>query len=116
LDKKLEWRVYYADGTTFDSEQGAPEDAPGTRVVLIIQRHSDPRERPFFQWMKDYYVWKHERWFAVDQGAFMFYIFTEKYPCPKTALAGETVTNEMWLEIQERAKVDPDFFQSSGRR
>ena len=106
----INWRIYYADYSTFDSSQGEPEDAPGTRVVLILQRHHDPREAAYFQWMNDYYVWKNGRWYAVDYGALMFYWFTEKYDHPRASLAGETVSNDDWELIRERAKKDKDFF------
>lgn len=107
---ELQWRIYYADGTTFDSSQGEPEDAPATRVILIIQRHEDPRERSYFQWRNDYYLFKDKRWYAVDYGALLFYWFIEKYDHPRACLAGETVPNSVWLETQELASKDPDFF------
>lgn len=106
----INWRIYYADYSTFDSSQGEPEDAPGTRVVLILQRHHDPRERAYFQWMKDYYLWKNDRWYAVDYGALLLYWFMEKYKHSRAALAGETVSNPDWEFIRERAKKDKDFF------
>ncbi len=33
----VQWRIYYGDGTTFDSEQGAPEQAPAANVQAIAQ-------------------------------------------------------------------------------
>lgn len=109
----INWRIYYADGTTFDSGHGNPEDAPATRVVLIVQRHEDPQEHAYFQWMKDYYVWKHNRWFAVDYSALLFYWFIEKHDHPRASLAGETVPNNTWLEITEIAKRDRDSFRDA---
>jgi len=32
---KITWRIYYADGSTFDNTQGNPEDAPTTGVIAI---------------------------------------------------------------------------------
>lgn len=31
------WKIFYHDGTTFDSDNGAPADAPPVGVVCIIQ-------------------------------------------------------------------------------
>jgi hypothetical protein len=31
------WRIYYDDGSTFDSDQGTPEEAPGRGVQGIAQ-------------------------------------------------------------------------------
>jgi len=106
----IQWRIYYADGTTFDSTMGEPWDAPATRVLLITQRHEDPRERPYYQWMDDYYVWKYGRWYAVDYGALLFYWFIEKYPHRRACLAGETVDNKTWVETKKKAAEDKDFF------
>ena len=106
----IDWRIYYADGDTFDSAQGEPWDAPVRGVQLIIQRHHDPRERPFFQWMKDYYVWKHNRWYACDSDGLRFYLFIEDYPERRAQLAGQTVDNMTWELIREMAKQDKDFF------
>jgi len=107
----MRWRIYYADGTTYDSDQGDPWDAPATRVILILNRHHDSREAAYFQWMNDYYLWKDNRWYATDYGALMFYWFIEKYDHPRASLAGETVDNETWNRIREIAKADKDFFQ-----
>ncbi len=106
----INWRIYYADKSTFDSSQGEPKDAPATRVVLIIQRHEDSSERAFFQWEKDYYLWKHNRWFAVDYSALLFYWFIEKHDHSRASLAGETVPNKVWDEIGRIARADKDFF------
>lgn len=38
----MNWIIYYSDGSTFNSEQGAWEDAPGRDVQIILYRH--PRD------------------------------------------------------------------------
>lgn len=37
----LNWRIYYDDGSTFDSSDGAPEDAPAFGVQCIVERDPD---------------------------------------------------------------------------
>jgi len=60
--------------------------------------------------MKDYYIWKHNRWFAVDYSALLFYWFIEKHESPRACLAGETVDNATWEEIGQVAREDRDSF------
>lgn len=110
MNKHINWRIYYADKSTFDSSQGEPEDAPATRIVVIIQRHHDSQEKAYFQWMKDYYIFKHNRWFAVDYSALLFYWFIEKHDHPRASLAGETVDNETWDELGRIAREDRNSF------
>jgi hypothetical protein len=38
------WRIYYADGTTFDSTDGAWEDAPLDGVICVVRRDGDRTE------------------------------------------------------------------------
>lgn len=33
----LSWRIYYDDGSTFDSSQGAPDDAQAAGVQCIVE-------------------------------------------------------------------------------
>jgi hypothetical protein len=47
------FRIYYDDGTTFDSEDGPFEDAPSDGVICIVWRHGDITE---FLAGADYYV------------------------------------------------------------
>jgi hypothetical protein len=109
----INWRIYYADGTTFDSSQGEPEDAPATRVIIIVQRHEDPQEHAYFVWMNDYYVWRNGRWYAVDYLALTMYWFIEKYDHPRASMAGETVANDVWQSTMAIAKEDRDSFRDA---
>jgi hypothetical protein len=36
------WRVFYADGSTFDSTQGSWADAPPFGVVCVVYYHTPP--------------------------------------------------------------------------
>ena len=36
----MNWKIYYADETTFDDTQGSPEDAPSLDIQVIVM--SDP--------------------------------------------------------------------------
>jgi hypothetical protein len=106
----LQWRIYYADGSTFDNLQGEPWDAPATRVLIIVQKDPEASNGAYVQWMTDYYLWKLGRWYAKDYGALLFYWFINIFPHQRACLAGETVDNNTWKEITTKAKTDPEFF------
>ena len=50
-----DWRIYYHDGSTFDSTQGVPNDAPPTGVVCIIQFSREMGREILNRW--DCYFW-----------------------------------------------------------
>ena len=108
----MDWRIYYANGLTFDSTQGYPWEAPGTRVVVINQRHRDPSDRSYFVKSGDYYLWKVDRWYAVDYGSLLQYWFHDQLHLdhPRASLAGETVDNHRWEHLVLLAGADKDFY------
>lgn len=110
----IDWRIYYANLTEYGSDHGEPWQAPATRVLAINQRPLDPRERPYHVWRSDYYIWKYGRWFGVDLFALYQYLFVDQLSHPKAMLAGETVNNDIWLEVTKRIKADPEFFGGEG--
>jgi hypothetical protein len=109
----INWRIYYADYSTFDSSQGEPQDAPGTGVIVIDQQNPLPNEKPYIQHMTDYYIWLGTHWLGCDLLRLYQYWFVDghKYDFPRASLAGETVMNEDYLAIRKKAKRDPDFFE-----
>lgn len=101
----IEWRIYYADGSTFDSTQGGPEDAPKLGVLVIIQ----PNENGSRLYNNEhYYVWKHGQWFDATVDAMWFYMANPE-PKFKIVLFGEYVTDDVWTETMQRALHDPDI-------
>lgn len=106
----MNWRVYYADGSTFSNQDGAPEDAHGLGVVVIVIRHTDARIQAYLQHQADYYIWAGGKWWACDLFRLWQYWFVQKYAHQKAALAGETVENELYEQIVKTAKADKDFY------
>ena len=106
----MNWRIYYADGSTTDNKQALPKDAPGLGVIVIVQQHEDPRVRAYLQHEADYYIWADGRWWACDLFRLWQYWFVQKYEHPKAAMAGETVRNELYEQIIRAAKNDGDFY------
>lgn len=105
------WRIYYADGFTFSNQDGAPEDAPGLGVIVIVITHDDPREQAYLQHQADYYIWAEGKWWACDLFRLWQYWFVQKYDHVKVSLAGETVRNELYEQIVKAAKSDKDFYE-----
>ena len=109
--EKPQWRIYYADGTTFDSTQGEPWEAPAIHVLGINQRHQDPSERPYHVWRANFFTWKQNQWFGMDQYGFFQYMFVDKWLHPKAVLLGEFVSNPIWDAFVQKIKADTDFFE-----
>ena len=103
------YRIYYANGTTFDPNQGEPWQAPGLGVLVIVQDHPMKGERAYLQHMADYYVWKEKRWQGCDLFYVWQYLLVNRTDFPKIVLAGETVTNDVYTTAVRRAKDDLDF-------
>jgi hypothetical protein len=62
------WRLYLADGTTYDSNDGRPQDSPSApRVVAIAQRHADTPSAVLvngsvYIYHLDYGIWLDHDW------------------------------------------------------
>lgn len=140
----VEWRIYYADGSTFDSRQGDPKDAPGYGVICIV--FYEALGKRIIAHLKDWYYWLPDvnEWWGSDifglldqmtlQGlAFMergFWYFQNVQTSPKLSRdvliyklldegyikMGRNVSGEVYRGSMERADRDPDFPPSSGRR
>lgn len=104
------YRIYYTDGSTWDSSMGEPWDAPRYGIQIIIMRHPDPQERPYLVWQGDYYIWIKDQWLPVDRFGFDMYYFNRLFSHRKAALAGEYTDNNNFEDIRKRAMSDPDFF------
>lgn len=111
MDKHLQWRIYYSDGTTFDNLAGGPEDAPALGVMLIAQ--VDVMTGRYYQSGSDFYIWldEYERWLGVDTFGRLTY---DVRPGWKRCLFGETVPNEQFRKIVKIADDDPDLPPRAG--
>lgn len=60
------WKIWYSDGTTFDSDQGSPVDAPAKGVALVQTEDGRCGRRNLK--MQDWYRWcpRSDRWFDGD--------------------------------------------------
>jgi len=118
------WRIYYGDGSTFDSEQGAPDKAPGLNVQAIVQRDPSPHgvgrfvihgggQRPNRAPI-DYYCYDSEQ--GIWQGCDLFGLWDYLVrPGWKRVLFGRTINDETYQRIITAAGDDKDFDYGAAR-
>jgi hypothetical protein len=104
-----QWKIYYGDGSTFDSTEGDPEDAPATDIQIIIQFSEDgERDR---QSGSDYYVRRDGRWQGVDIFGLFDYLMSES-----RVKFGRYLSNRAFRRISDHANSDPAMVGRSGPR
>ena len=105
----MKWKIYYGDGTTFGSQDGLPQDAPGLDVQVIVMESKN------HGWMTQagdhYYIWDcrggETRWWGVDRFGLDEYLFYSSGF--KVAKSGRKLSTEQFSKIFRRASNDPDF-------
>lgn len=104
---KPEWRIYYSDGSTFDSLDGAPESAPPFSVQAIVQKDRVFGRRILR--MVDYFAFspKEQRWLDLfDASA----VIVRSLRDPGLIIkSGEYINERQYEEILKKATNDPDF-------
>jgi len=119
----MEWRIYYADGTTFDSQAGSPRDAPAWGVQVIVQACIESGR--YLLNTFDYYVHRGGKWYGVDGIGALDYLHEMGYlelPTDMSAndillraaydglvKVGRTLRERDFIVIFKRANEDPDF-------
>ena len=102
-----DFRVYYADGSTYD---GPVESVPIFEVLVIVERDADHGRRLVSG--GDFYVWDDGKWLACDQ--FTMFQYLARPGLNKRVLIGVMVHGDRWNEIARRARYDPDFPDQTG--
>lgn len=106
----LNWRIYYGDGSTFSSADGAPQDAPALNVQVIVQRDPDVGRALV---SGHHYYWFHDsEWYGGNDAGWYQYLF---WPGYKIVKFGTTMGNRAFIDIVTRAGNDPDFPPKSAR-
>jgi hypothetical protein len=95
------YRIYYDDGKTYS---GKPFDAPALGVVVIVEKDAEHGRRIVSG--GDYFVYRDDRWFAVDFIGMLDYLIQ---PGAKRVLIGRMISNERWNQIYNAAENDTDF-------
>lgn len=109
----LDWRIYYTDLSTFDSAQGAPEDAPSRGVAAIVIADEEIGRTIIHKW--DFYYWNlaDREWCGCDQWGLIDHLLDNRVSAFKM---GRTMEARAWKELLSRATNDPDFPVKSARR
>ena len=97
----MTFRIYYADGTTFD---GDPFEAPSLDAILAVETDPDHGRRIVSG--GDYMIWENDRWWAVDHMGMISYLLRTG---PRRVLIGRMLSNEAYRDIYIRADEDADF-------
>lgn len=98
----IRFRIYYADGTTYD---GPVDHVPIWEVLVIVER--DPMHGRKLVSSGDYYIYDNARWIACDLMTVWQYL--ARPGMLKRVLVGVMVDSERWQETMRRARYDPDF-------
>jgi len=72
MENKIDWKIYYADGSTFDSLQGSPQDAPSIGVICL--KHFTLDNKWELLAYRDYYIYDRQ-WWGGDSAGFWQYMF-----------------------------------------
>lgn len=110
----LDWKIWYDDGTTFDSSQGLPSESPVAGVICIVYPDEEIGRQIMHRW--DNYYWhpiECQWWGADDWGIKERTIYNLPMESVRT---GRSVSNKEYRTIMGMADKDPDFPPRSGKR
>lgn len=100
----MEWKIFYDDGSTFSSEDGSPEKAPGWGVIAIVENDDRVGRTITSRW--DHYCHHTDGWYGHDLVGLMDCL---AQPGLNAVCHGRTVSNDIWEAINKAANEDPDF-------
>lgn len=100
------WRIYYADGSTFDSNQGSPEDASPLGFICAVGYDESGARYIMHGW--DHYCYDKEtsQWWGMDLCGLFDRLTRNKVYAYKQ---GRTVTKADFQKIMQLAHKDVDF-------
>lgn len=111
----LAWRIYYSDGTTFDSSMGSPSEAPGLGIAVIVQPDPDTGRVLMCKWDYYFYHQKYGQWWGADSFGIIDQLTSDRAGDVVAVKAGRTMHSPEYKELYNRAVSDPDFARKSGR-
>lgn len=100
------WRIYYADGSTFDNTMGAPHETPSTGFVCA--RGYDETGVRYIMHGWDHYRFDKasEQWWGCD---LVGVLCAARLRTLNAYIEGQTVTKSQYNALMKRAHDDPDF-------
>lgn len=110
MSSRINWRIYYGDGSTFDSTNGGPASAPCLNVQIIVE--PDPKVGRRMLHAHDYYWWGEKWWVGGD----LFGLWDHmSQPGAKIVKFGRTLPIVDFDSLYQRAKIDGAFARKSGQ-
>ena len=102
------WRIYYDNGSTYDSKMGFPAHAPSEGFICAVGY--DERGDRYIMHGWDFYCWDVEtqQWWGMDRTGLHDRL---RRNCVHAYKEGRTVTKSKFQEIMRRAHEDPEFPQ-----
>ena len=107
----LRWRIYYGDGSTFDSSLGKPDDAPAFGVQTVVEQDDSVGRTILagFDWY--YYHVESGKWWGSDiHGLLDKLLFRIE-----VVAISQGRNSADFDEILQRSIDDPDFPKKAGR-
>jgi len=100
------WRIYYDDGSTFSSDDGLPEDAPGYGVLAIEQ----DRENTVLC-SQDFYLFRNDYgcWIEVHIEGLIDHLVTSAHHV-RAVKAGRTVPLSVFKSVLANVAIDSGRF------
>lgn len=97
------WIIFYADGTSFSSDDGAPHEAPRWGIVCIAAPSADHGR---VLWIgKDYFWWDENEWINGDFTGLIDYL--TRPGREKIVLVGRGIPPTRFHAICKQALADP---------
>ena len=106
---KPNWKIYYADGSTFSSDEGSHEEAPGDGFICVVGY--TPAGDRYILHGKNHYRWDDElgMWFGMDWHGVLDFV---RWKCHFKD--GRMVDGDRFRDLMNMAHRDPDFPQRKG--
>ncbi len=103
----IDFRVYYADGSTYDGYHNAVENTPIFEVLLIVERNANHGRKLVKG--GDYYIYyQNGTWHAVDFVGMLQYM-RRPYMEKRFLVGVMSYDEDSWNDTVRKARSDPDF-------
>lgn len=107
----LEWRIYYGDGTLYDSSMGEPECAPPFDILVIVGYDEEGGRMLLHKW--NYYWCKDVEgraiWYGSDFMGLVDQLAHDETRSIHGVKMGRTVPNAVYRQALSDAGRDEDF-------
>jgi len=103
----MKWKIYYGDGTTFDSNIGSPNETPSLNVQVILCKDNINGRNIYHTW--DWYYWNGETWRGADIHGLLDQLLNDKEGKITAVKQGRTIRDDIYENILKKAINDKDF-------